>query len=121
MSHIVTLRTQVRDAAALAAACRRLGWPDPVHGTAYLYSGQVQGHCVSVRGWRHPVVFNLETAEVRYDNFGGAWGAMTELERLLQAYAVEKTHLEARRAGHTVTEQALPDGSIQLTLAVGGA
>ena len=34
MSHIVTIRTEVRDPAAVAAACRRLGLPEPVHGTA---------------------------------------------------------------------------------------
>jgi len=34
----------------------------------------------------------------------------------LQAYSVEKARLEARRAGHAVTEQALADGSIKLTI-----
>jgi hypothetical protein len=39
----------------------------------------------------------------------------------LQAYAVEKTKIEARRKGHAVTEQQLADGSIKLTVQVGGA
>ena len=33
----------------------------------------------------------------------------------------EKARIEARRAGHTVTEQALSDGSIKLTIQMGGA
>jgi hypothetical protein len=35
--------------------------------------------------------------------------------------AVEKAAIEARRRGHSVVEQALPDGSIKLTINVGGA
>jgi hypothetical protein len=39
----------------------------------------------------------------------------------MQAYAVEKARIEARRRGHSVVEQPLPDGSIRLTIRVGGA
>lgn len=35
--------------------------------------------------------------------------------------AVEKARLEARKRGHDVVEQALPDGSVKLTVTVGGA
>jgi hypothetical protein len=42
------------------------------------------------------------------------------LNKFLQFYAVEKARLEARRRGHTVIEQALPDGSVKLTITVGG-
>jgi len=38
----------------------------------------------------------------------------------LQAYAVEKSRLEAHRRGHSVTEQPLADGSIRLTIQVSG-
>ncbi len=34
--------------------------------------------------------------------------------------AVEKARSEARRQGHTVTEQSLADGSIKLVVQVGG-
>ena len=34
--------------------------------------------------------------------------------------AVEKAKIEARKRGHSVYEQALPDGSIKLTIQVGG-
>ena len=34
---------------------------------------------------------------------------------------VEKARLEARKRGHNVVEQALPDGSIRVTITVGGA
>ena len=35
--------------------------------------------------------------------------------------AIEKARLEARKRGHDVVEQALPDGSVKLTISVGGA
>ena len=35
--------------------------------------------------------------------------------------AVEKAKIEARRKGHTVTEAPLADGSVKLTINVGGA
>jgi len=47
------------------------------------------------------------------------WGAPAELNRFLQAYAVEKGRLEARRRGHAVSEQVLADGSVRLTIQVG--
>jgi hypothetical protein len=60
------------------------------------------------------------TGELRYDNYGGAWGAAEHLGRFLQAYAIEKARIEAHRKGYAVTERALADGSVKLTVTVGG-
>lgn len=121
MSHIVQIQTEVRDAAAVRAACARLGLPSPVEGVARLYSGNVAGLAVQLPGWRYPVVCNTATGELKYDNYRGSWGSSQNLDRFLQAYAAEKAKLEARRQGHAVTEQRLPDGSIRVTIHVGGA
>ena len=121
MSHIVVIKTQVRDPAALAAACTRLGLAAPTQGIAELFSGQATGLLVNLPGWRFPVVVDIQAGQVHYDNFNGAWGNQTELDRLLQAYAIEKARIEARKAGHAVTEQPLPDGSVKLTIHLGGA
>ena len=120
MSHVVTIRTMVRDRAAVDAACRRLRWALPRMGEASLYSGEVSGLVVTVPDWVYPVVADLASGQLRYDNFGGAWGDVRQLDRFLQAYAVEKTRIEARRQGHDVVEQPLPDGSIRMTIRVGG-
>ncbi len=120
MSHIVTIRTQVRDAVALTAACKRLNLPEPTIGTAQLFSAQASGMIVKLPNWLYPVVINPTTGQIDYDNYNGAWGQQSELDKLLQAYAVEKARIEARKAGHTVTEQQLQDGSIKLTVQVGG-
>ena len=121
MSHIVTIKTKVTDPAALAAACRRLNVPEPVQGTARLFSANATGLVVQLPGWHYPVVADVSTGELQYDNYGGAWGKPEELDKLLQAYALEKAKAEARRAGHTCTEQPLADGSVKLTIAVGGS
>ena len=70
--------------------------------------------------WRYPVVCDVVTAKVAFDNFGGRWGEQKCLDAFLQGYAVEKARIEARLKGHTVTEQSLADGSIKLTIQVGG-
>jgi len=121
MSHIVQIQTQVRDRAAVAAACGRLSWPQPREETFKLFSGEITGLGVELPGWRYPVVCDLTSGQLRYDNFGGRWGEPVQLDRFLQAYAVELARIEARKKGHSVTEQALADGSIKLTIHVGGA
>ena len=122
MSHVVTISTQIRDPIALAAACRRLGLQPPEQGTAQLFAGLATGLVVKLPHWLYPVVVDSAgNGKISYDNYAGAWGAQVELDKLMQAYAIEKARLEARRAGHTVTEQALPNGSVKLTIQVGGA
>ena len=121
MSHIVTIVTQVKDPAALAAACRRLGLAEPVAGKAKLFAGEADGLIVQLPGWTYPVVIDAATGRINYDTFNGAWGEQKELDKLLQAYAVEKSRIEARKAGHSLTEQLLADGSIKLTVQIGGA
>ncbi len=120
MSHIVEIRTEVRDTEAVAAACRRLNLPVPVRGTTKLYSGEATGLQVRLPGWIYPVVCDTQSGQIRYDNYGGSWGLQEQLDKFLQSYAVEKTRIEARRKGHAVVEQALPDGSVKLTIQVGG-
>ena len=42
---------------------------------------------VTLPGWTYPVVIDTASGDVRYDNFGGAWGSQHQLDRLMQAYA----------------------------------
>jgi len=121
MSHVVEIKTEVRDPVALRAACRRLGMPEPAHETVTLFSAEAAGHAVRLPGWRYPVVCELAAGRLSYDDYGGRWGERKHLDALLQAYAVEKAKREARKAGHSVAERPLPDGSIRLTVTLGGA
>ena len=58
---------------------------------------------------------------MKYDNYQGHWGEQKHLNSFLQAYAVEKARIEARKKGHRVSEAKLEDGSIRVTVHVGGA
>ena len=121
MSHIVEIKTEVRDEQAVRAACVRLQLAPPEHKTVRLFNATATGHCVQLTGWNYPVVCNLQTGQVQYDNYGGHWGEQKHLNAFLQAYAVEKAKIEARKKGHSVTETSLQDGSIRVTVKVGGA
>ena len=120
MSHIVQIQTQVRDRIAVEAACRRLGLAAPVEGTFQLFTNKVTGLSVQLPSWRYPVVCQLASGELAFDNYQGRWGEQSFLDNFLQAYAVERTKLEARKKGYSITEQALADGSIKLTVAMQG-
>jgi hypothetical protein len=120
VSHIVRIQTEIRDPAAVTAGCQRLNLPPPVHGTTRLYNASAIGLAVQLPGWRFPIVCQTETGQVHFDNFNGHWGAQQELDKFLQIYAVEKARIEARKQGHTVSEQPLSDGSIRITIQVAG-
>ena len=121
MSHIVTIETEIRDEAAIRAACNRLRLPEPVFGEVKLFSGTAAGWQIRLQDWRYPIVADVATAKIAFDNYGGRWGQQKELDRFVQAYAVEKAKIEARKKGHSVTEQQLEDGSIKVVVQVGGA
>ena len=118
MSHLVAVKTEVRDPIAIAAACRRLGYAEPVHGKFNLFTAEATGLAVQLPGWRYPVVCDISAGTIAMDNYNGAWGERKLLDQFLQLYAVEKAKLEARKNGHSVTEQPLADGSIKLTVHV---
>ena len=121
MSHIVTIETRVRDVTAAVASCRRLELPEPAHGRFELFSSVQTGLGIELPEWRYPVVCDTDSGQLHYDNFNGRWGDRLHLDRFLQIYAVEKSKIEARRQGHSVTEQQLNNGSIKLVVQVGGA
>ena len=121
MSHIVEIKTEVRDPAAMELACQRLGLENPQQGTATLFTQQVSGWIVQLPQWRFPVVVDAGSGQVQYDNYEGRWGEIGQLHHFLQTYAVEKAKLEARKQGHSITEQSLADGSIKLAIQIGGA
>ena len=74
LSHTVTIKTEVRDAAAVRAACQRLTLPAPVQGKHELFSGEVEGLAVKLPDWNYPVVCDLATGQVKFDNYKGRWG-----------------------------------------------
>ena len=120
MSHVVEVKTEVRDEAAVQAACSRLHLPRALRGEFQLYASTETGLGIELPHWKYPVVANTETGQLRYDNYEGRWGSQEFLDRFLQAYAVERTKIAARKQGHSVVEKRLNNGSIKLTVGTGG-
>ena len=121
MSHTVEIRTEVRDEAAVSAACSRLHLPRATRGTFQLYSTEATGLGIELPRWKYPVVADTETGRLQFDNYNERWGSQEYLDQFLQMYAVEKAKIEARRKGHSVVEKRLGNGSVKLTVQVGGA
>lgn len=119
MSHTLTIKTAVTDEVALRGACVRLELAPPVRGRNRLYDGtEVDGLAVTPRDWKYPAVFTAD-GTAHYDNYGERWGKQAEFDKLLQSYAVVRATTEARKHGHMVREQQLPDGNVKLTIEVG--
>ena len=120
MSHTVEIETEVRDEAAVNAACSRLHLPRATRGTFQLYSTEATGLGIELPRWKYPVVADTETGRLQFDNYNERWGSQEYLDQFLQMYAVEKAKIEARRKGHSVVEQRLDNDSVKLTVQVGG-
>jgi hypothetical protein len=139
MSHLVTIKTEIKDLAAVGAACRRLGWTLKEGQSTYAWFGESVGD--------YPLPEGLTVADLgKCDHSIGVPGAEYEIglvkrgqrlmpvwdfwrsgglskdtgNQLAQAYAVEKTKAAARNQGHLVTETTMPDGKIRLTLSLAG-
>ena len=119
MSHIVQIETEVRSEAAVQAACNKLRLPSAKHGTFELYNSTETGLGIELPKWRYPVVANIDTGQVRFDNYEQRWGEQKHLDQFLQRYAVEAATIAARKQGHSVVESRLDDGSVKLTVQIG--
>lgn len=121
MSHITKRKTAIKDVETLKKAIARTpGAEYQGLGRGRSYSGTQEGHIVKLPGWNYPVTFNPVTGEASYDNYGGRWGKEEELDKLNQNYAVEAAKAQAEVDGHTCEEMQLADGSIKLTIPLGG-
>lgn len=92
-----TITTEIRDLEALRLGCCRLRIPEPVLGTAQLFSSEKTGYAVQLDCWRYPVIIDLQKREVHFDSFTGHWGSPDRLNEFRQAYAAEKTRMNLDR------------------------
>jgi hypothetical protein len=140
MSHIAEIEIEITDLAALAAACRRLGFVFKEHQKSYAWYGRWEGdyplpegfsqedlgkcnHAIQVPGADYEVGVVKARQGAGYRLLWDFWsrGGLTErlgrkAEKLAQAYGVEKAKREARRQGFSVYETTRADGSVRLTL-----
>jgi hypothetical protein len=120
MSHIVQIKSQVTDENAVRAACQRLNWEQPIFGDFRVFSVTRTGLGVKAPGWQFPIVCDLNTGAVDYDNYNGNWGDQARLDEFMQAYSIEKAKIQAGLSGYQSYEEMLADGSVKLTVVVEG-
>lgn len=118
MSHINVVKVQMKNEDAVMAAAKHLGLTVLGRQKFNLYEGAVEGLGLKLEGWRYPVVLDLETGEVKYDNYNGSWGDQIQLDRLVQRYGVECARLEAEMHGYQYQETLLPNGDVEVELLV---
>ena len=119
MSHKITLQVEIKNRQALLSTCKRLGYAIGTEGTHELYKATEEGLAVNLPGWKYPVVIKAD-GSIAFDNYKGAWGDISALNKLRQIYAAEVTKSEFLIQGLSVYEQINQDGSMTLTVETGG-
>ena len=96
MSHTVKIKVAFTDPAALQSGVESMGGTWLGMGTHSLYSGDRGGYGFTLPGWNYPLVLDWPAlselkagkGELFYDDYGGKWGNVADLEKLTSAYAV---------------------------------
>jgi hypothetical protein len=131
MSHVATIKTQMRDKSALKAAVEALGgvWKEG-QKTATVYTGtQRSDHAFGLPGVRYEVGVTQEldgTLSLNFDPYGGSWSGgrhdghkLVEkfgqrLEKVKQGYSSQLTAREMARAGFRVQMVPQKDGTVRV-------
>ncbi len=124
MSHFTSIKTQIRDIAALVDACVELGVKLVVNTTCRGYAGVTRQapHVIQLKGPYDIAVDPSPENDGSYGLTTDWWDGHVAKEvgvgygRLLQSYGVHKTMREARSRGLRATRRQEADGSILLTL-----
>lgn len=125
MSHMTTISIEVRDLEALEQACRRLGLT-LVRGKNkarfYNHNTAECDHVIEVPASAHDIGVVKEadgTYRLQTDFYGMEGERVKklcgdDLSKLMQAYGVEKSKVEARRKGFSCFEEVMQDGTIRV-------
>jgi hypothetical protein len=111
MSHTVSVKTKFIDPAAIAATCAEMGIPAPTaRGNVRLYAETVSNAiAVKLPGWQYPLAIQAD-GTTKLDNYGGAWGSQSQLDRFSHLYDTHATMIAARKLGYQVSRKNLPNG-----------
>lgn len=116
MSHTLTVKAKFLDPKAVEATAKEMNC-EFLRGEIKLFDGtKVNGLGVKLPGWRYAVAIDTATGEAKYDNYKGAWGHQSHLDKFTQLYATNKLTLEARRKGWMVQRKTQPSGNIELQI-----
>jgi len=126
MSHFTTIKTQIKDIAALRSACEEMKLPLLQNADARGYNSQTRhgDFVIQLRG-PYDIAVNLQP-DGTFGLTTDWWQGHVEQEvgasfgKLLQLYGVYKATAEARKKGLSVLRQPQRNGNIKLVLLGGG-
>lgn len=122
MSVLMKVKHAIKSMPAFRVACERLGLRLSEKGTHKVWSRDAQGYAVKLRGWQYPVVVDDVSGGMIYDNHRGGWGAIEELDALMQAYSVAVLEEDARANGHVLEQSVDPQtGDIVIDVVLAGS
>jgi len=123
MSHFTTIQTQIRDIAALRAACQEMGLTIDENAEARGYYESKRQHGDFVIRLKGPYDIAVNKQQDGTYGFTTDWydnhverEVGTNYGRILQLYGVHKARIEAQKKGYTVRRCLLGDGSIKLLI-----
>lgn len=67
-------------------------------GQHQLFQGNVTGDAFLLPGWKYPIIVTKD-GEIKYDNYGGAWGKQEKLDQLIQTTVQKSLLAAAKKAG----------------------
>lgn len=116
MSHIVTMKVELKSESVLQKVCTKLGIQLKTGKHKVEIYGRSYDADVSfkLKGWSYPVA--IKDGVASYDNYGGNWGKMEHMDKLQQEYAAEVVREEAQNMGYLYEEEVSPQGEVVLTL-----
>ena len=124
MSHFTTIKTQIKDIAALRSACNELGLSLLQNAEARgYYQNKIKGDFVVQLKGPYDVALNKQP-DGSFGLTADLWEGHVEQEvgqsygKLLQLYGVHKAIREAQKKGHMVRRSQQQDGAIKLVIAV---
>lgn len=146
MSHVVSIKTELKDIAAVKAACAELGltfrenqktirwfgkWVNDYDAEDAAYKLGITtdqygkcDHAIEVPGCNYDIGLIHNPATNGYKLYFDFYGEGRKIQhalgdngqKLLQYYAVHKTTIEARRKGWIVQRKTATNGTVQLTV-----
>lgn len=123
------IHTEIRNMACLTRACEKRNIINTLEiaaegrkVTGEIYEGTETGIAkVNLAGWKYPVIIK-EDGKLVFDNHEGHWGNIKEVDALLSTYGEEVVmHQLVELEGHHLQDrQVHQDGTVELTIAIGG-
>lgn len=115
MSHTAKIEARLTDQEAIRTACQRCKIKPPETGSVRFYDGvERHGTLIRLAGWKYPVVIDQE-GQVEFDNYGGHWGKIDQLNRFRQEYSAAV--VEQQAGGLWMVEREdLGGGALRLRL-----